>query len=189
MIYLVLGSRGQIGSSLTSYLRAAGHEVIEFDIRDGEEFDLRSHNIKLEEALNRCDFVFFLAWDVGGSVYLAQYQDTYDFMMNNVSIIRHTFDSIKKSGKPFVFASSQMANMSYSTYGITKSIAEKITNALGGLVVKFWNVYGHETDPQKTHVVTDFIDMAMTTGKIKMRTDGTEVRQMSLHSLQRIRKS
>jgi nucleoside-diphosphate-sugar epimerase len=70
-----------------------------------------------------------------------------------------------------------MAEMGYSSYGMLKSLGEKITRDLGGLVVKFWNVYGFETDPNKSHVITDFIKMAKHEGVIKMRTDGTESRQ------------
>lgn len=178
MKYLVLGSRGQIGASLTPYLRNMGHEVIEFDIRDGDEYDLRAPSTKLEDAMRECDFVFFLAWDVGGSVYLEQYQDTYDFIMNNVKIIDVVFECLNATKKPFIFASSQMANMSYSSYGVTKSIGERLTRSLNGVTVKFWNVYGYETDPEKTHVVTDFINKAMNTRRIDMRTDGSESRQM-----------
>jgi nucleoside-diphosphate-sugar epimerase len=74
-----------------------------------------------------------------------------------------------------------MASMSYSTYGLTKSVAEKLTQTLGGITVKFWNVYGIELDLEKTHVITDFINKARETGVIDMRTDGTESRQM-LHA-------
>jgi nucleoside-diphosphate-sugar epimerase len=74
-----------------------------------------------------------------------------------------------------------MANMSYSSYGLTKSIGEKITSVLGGVTVKFWNVYGVEHDPEKTHAITDFINKAKNTGVIDMLTDGTEARQM-LHA-------
>jgi len=35
-----------------------------------------------------------------------------------------------------------------------------------------------ELDPEKTHVVTDFINKARDHGMIRMRTDGTESRQM-----------
>ena len=35
----------------------------------------------------------------------------------------------------------------------------------------------YETDPNKSHVITDFIKMAKHEGVIKMRTDGTESRQ------------
>ena len=91
--------------------------------------------------------------------------------MNNV------FDLIKKYNKPFIFASSQMSNMSYSTYGVLKAIGERYTEALGGLVVKFWNVYGYEQNEEKSHVITDFIKMANEYKVIHMRTDGEEVRQ------------
>lgn len=181
MKYLILGSAGQIGSALTQFLREQGHAVSTFDIADNFTEDLRQPNTQLNEAMNDCDLVFFLAWDVGGSAYLAKYQDTFDFVQNNLKIIVNTFDAIKQHNKPFIFASSQMANMSYSSYGLTKSIGEKITSILGGVTVKFWNVYGIEHDPEKTHVVTDFINKARDTGIINMRTDGTEQRQM-LHA-------
>ena len=181
MKYLVLGSAGQIGLALCHYLRKQGHEVSTFDIVDNPAQDLRINSKELQQAIADCDFVFFLAWDVGGSRYLAKYQDTFDFVQNNLKIIVNTFDTIKQHNKPFIFASSQMANMSYSSYGLTKSIGEKITSVLDGVTVKFWNVYGIEHDPEKTHVVTDFINKARDTGVIDMRTDGTEQRQM-LHA-------
>ena len=179
MRYLVLGSAGQIGLSLCDYLRSQGHAVTEFDIVDGGRYDLRRlYNADLRRALEDTDFVYMLAWDVGGSRYLARYQDTYDFIMNNVAIMHNVWECLRESGQPFIFASSQMANMSYSSYGLTKSLAEKLTESIGGLTVKFWNVYGLERDPEKTHVVTDFILKAQDTGVIDMRTDGTELRQM-----------
>lgn len=182
MKYLVLGSRGQIGLSLCAYLRTQGQEVKEFDIADGLRYDLRRlHNPDLRSALQWADMVYFLAWDVGGSAYLARYQDTYEFVMNNVAIMHNVFTCLHESGTPFIFASSQMASMSYSSYGLTKSLAERLTDTLGGITVKFWNVYGIELDPEKTHVVTDFIAKARDTGVIDMRTDGTESRQM-LHA-------
>jgi len=182
MKYLVLGSSGQIGSALCQYLDKQGHSIIRFDIEDGLDYDLRlSHNSMLDQCMQDCDFVFFLAWDVGGSTYLARYQNTFDFIQNNIKITANTFECIKKHNKPFIFASSQMANMSYSSYGLTKSIAEKITATLDGITVKFWNVYGLEHDMQKSHVITDFIVKARDTGIIDMRTDGTEQRQM-LHA-------
>lgn len=182
MKYLVLGSSGQIGVPLCDYLNELGHTVLTFDICSSTDEDLRiSNNPKLDRYMQECDFVFFLAWDVGGSRYLSKYQDTYDFISNNVKIIANTFESIKKHNKPFLFASSQMANMSYSTYGISKALGEKTSAALNGITVKFWNVYGPEHDLEKAHVITDFILKAKTTGVIDMLTDGTEYRQL-LHA-------
>lgn len=175
---LILGSSGQVGYHLTEVLKKQNQEVILFDIVRSLDEDLRTYNnTLLEEKIKECDFIYFLAFDIGGSLYMKKYQDTFEFISNNVKIMNNTFDIIKKHNKPFIFASSQMSNMSYSTYGILKSIGEKYTEALGGLVVKFWNVYGYEKDEEKSHVITDFIKMAIKDNNIKMRTDGVESRQ------------
>jgi len=180
--YLVLGSAGQLGLALCNYLSKQGHTVLTYDIASDAGQDLRvPANPALEQLVRDSDFVFFLAWDVGGSPYLAKYQDTFEFIQNNLKIITNTFETLKNQNKPFIFASSQMANMSYSSYGLTKSIGEKITSVLGGVTVKFWNIYGVEHDPEKTHAITDFINKAKNTGIINMLTDGTEARQM-LHA-------
>ena len=128
-----------------------------------------------------CDFVIFLAFDVGGSRYLQKYEHTFDFIHNNVKLMANTFELLSKYKKPFIFSSSQMSNMSYSPYGVAKTVGEVYTNILNGLTVKFWNVYGPEHDAEKSHVITDFIFKAKDTGVIDMRTDGTEVRQF-LHA-------
>lgn len=88
----------------------------------------------------------------------------------------NTFQLLFDFNKPFVFASSQMSNMSQSTYGLLKFLGEKSTHALGGVVVKFWNVYGVEHDTEKFHVISDFIEMARKGGPIRMRTTGQETR-------------
>ena len=89
----------------------------------------------------------------------------------------NAFGLLEKHKKPFVFASSQMSNMSYSPYGVLKRVGELYTKSLGGLIVKFWNVYGIEKDMNKAHVITDFIRKGFETGVIDMMTDGTEARE------------
>ena len=123
------------------------------------------------------DFVYFLAFDVGGSRYLKKYQHTFQFIDNNTRLMANAFGLIEKYNKPFVFASSQMSNMSYSPYGVLKRVGELYTKSLGGLIVKFWNVYGIEKDHDKAHVITDFIRKGFETGVIDMLTDGTEQRE------------
>jgi nucleoside-diphosphate-sugar epimerase len=175
---LVLGSSGQVGSHLVKHLSSLGHEVIEFDIVNGQDQDIRIFNNKnLLSKIEDCDFIFFLAFDVGGSRYLAKYQHTYEFMDNNISIMKSAFDAIYKHNKKFIFASSQMSNMSYSPYGVLKSVGENYSKILNGRVVKFWNVYGIEHDMSKSHVITDFIIKARDTGVIDMMTDGQEERE------------
>ena len=174
----ILGSSGQIGAYLTEYLRDNGHEVIEFDKNFDEKHDMTViPNIKLHGAIHQSDFVFFLAFDVGGSHYLKKYQHTFKFLDNNARMMVNAFEYIQKYNKPFVFASSQMSNMSYSPYGVMKRVGELYTKSLNGLIVKFWNVYGIEKDMEKAHVITDFIVKGFETGNIDMMTDGTEERE------------
>jgi len=173
----VLGSSGQIGSHLVKFLEKKGYEVDGYDIVPSETtntiFDLRTRFLNFTQY----KFIYFLAFDVGGSRYLKAYQHTPAFMNNNMRLMSNIFHELERSKTSFIFASSQMASMSYSPYGLLKQIGEEYTKALKGMVVKFWNVYGVEKDLEKAHVITDFITKAKT-GKIDMMTDGTEVRQM-----------
>jgi len=174
----VLGSSGQIGAYLSEYLSRKGHIVREFDVINGSHQDM-THipNTYLRNAIMESDFVFFLAFDVGGSRYLKKYQHTFDFVNNNTRLMANAFGLLEKYDKPFVFASSQMSNMSYSPYGTLKRVGELYTESLGGLIVKFWNVYGIEKDHDKAHVITDFIRKGFEEGDFEMMTDGEEVRQ------------
>ena len=175
---LILGSGGQVGAYLTDYLRRMENEVFEFDIVNGSDQDMTViPNGELEAKIYMADFVYFLAFDVGGSHYLKKYQHTFQFIDNNTRLMANAFGLLEKHKKPFVFASSQMSNMSYSPYGVLKRVGELYTKSLGGLIVKFWNVYGIEKDMNKAHVITDFIRKGFETGVIDMMTDGTEARE------------
>ena len=175
---LILGSSGQVGAYLNDYLRKKGNEVLEFDITNGSDQDMTMiPNGELEAKIYMADFVYFLAFDVGGSRYLKKYQHTFNFIDNNTRLMANAFGLIEKYKKPFVFASSQMSNMSYSPYGVLKRVGELYTRSLGGLIVKFWNVYGIEKDMNKAHVITDFIRKGFESGDIDMMTDGTEARE------------
>jgi len=178
MIITILGSSGQIGAYLSEYLSRKGHIVREFDVVNGIHQDM-THipNTYLRNAIMESDFVFFLAFDVGGSRYLKKYQHTFDFVNNNTRLMANAFGLLEQYDKPFIFASSQMSNMSYSPYGTLKRLGELYTESLGGLVVKFWNVYGIEKDHKKAHVITDFIRKGFEVGDFEMLTDGEEVRQ------------
>ena len=174
----ILGSSGQIGAYLTEYLRNKGHDVHEFDMINGEDQDMtKIPNPDLHARISTSEFVFFLAFDVGGSRYLKKYQHTFDFVNNNTRLMTNAFGLLENYKKPFVFASSQMSNMSYSPYGTLKRVGELYTESLGGLIVKFWNVYGIEKDHDKAHVITDFIRKGFEEGDFEMMTDGEEVRQ------------
>ncbi len=178
MRVLILGSEGQVGAYLKEYLHNKGHEVLEFDVVNGRHQDMTViPNAELHRKVMLSDFVFFLAFDVGGSHYLKKYQHTFKFLDNNARMIVNVFGLLEKYNKPFVFASSQMSNMSYSPYGVMKRVGELYTKSLNGLIVKFWNVFGIENDMEKAHVITDFIRKGFETGNIDMMTDGTEERE------------
>jgi len=173
----ILGSSGQIGAYLTEYLHNKGYLVNEFDIVNTLDEDMTLiPNPLLEERIADSDFIFFLAFDVGGSRYLKKYQHTFQFINNNCRLMTNAFTLIQKYNKQFVFASSQMSNMSYSPYGVLKNVGELYTKSMNGLIVKFWNVYGIENDYEKAHVITDFIRKGFETGVIDMMTDGEEER-------------
>ncbi len=168
--------------ALAKHYKRKGETVLPFDIEASLEEDLRiPNNPVLRDLMEQADFVHFLAFDVGGSRYLKTYQHQQEFLSNNVRLMENTFAMLKATKKPFVFASSQMSNMSYSPYGILKALGESYAKALEGLIVKFWNVYGIEHDMNKSHVITDFLIKARETGEINMMTDGSEVRQF-LHA-------
>ena len=174
----ILGSSGQIGAYLSEYLREKGHEIIDFDKEENPRHDMTIiPNQCLEDAIESADFVFFLAFDVGGSRYLKKYQHTFQFIDNNTRLMANAFGLLKKYNKRFIFASSQMSNMTHSPYGVLKNVGELYTKSLNGLIVKFWNVYGVENDQEKAHVITDFIRKGFETGVIDMLTDGQEERE------------
>lgn len=102
MKHLILGSSGLIGGYLADYLINHGEEVIEFDIIRKDEEDLRNYsNANLLDMIGICDFVHFLAFDVGGSTYLQKYQKSHRFLSNNIKIMNTVFDCNK--GKPQTF--------------------------------------------------------------------------------------
>jgi len=180
----ILGSSGQIGAYLTKYLRDKGHDVREFDVVNGEDQDMtKIPNCDLHARISTSEFVFFLAFDVGGSHYLQKYQHTFKFIDNNTRMMANAFGYLEQCKVPFVFASSQMSNMSYSPYGVLKRVGELYTKSLSGLIVHFWNVYGIEKDMEKAHVITDFIRKGFESlndegvGAVEMMTDGQEARQ------------
>ena len=67
-------------------------KLIEFDIAKHHGHDLTQiPNHNLEREVEKADFVFFLAFDVGGSRYLKKYQHTFQFIDNNARLMANTF--------------------------------------------------------------------------------------------------
>lgn len=179
MNILVLGSEGQIGKPFCNYAEKNGHKIIPFDkkINDTQDLSTPDGYDLLGKVIKDCDVVLFLAFEVGGSKFLEKTDKTLAYISENTRLMDNCFRQLGKHKKPFLFASSQMANMHHTNYGFLKDLGERYTRSLNGYICRFWNVYGYE-DPKspKSHVITDFIEMAKS-GLIEMRTTGDENRQ------------
>ena len=100
----ILGSSGQIGCYLSEYLRDKGHVITDFDKVETPNHDMTViPNKFLENAIKDADFVFFLAFDVGGSRYLKKYQHTFQFIDNNTRLMANAFGFLRKYNKRFIF--------------------------------------------------------------------------------------
>lgn len=179
---LILGSSGVVGTALVDeYSKREGVTPLRYDVATNPHHDLTKDKTNLRTAIEVSDFVFFLAYDVGGAKFLDKNKNNISLIQNNSRMMDNAFGALAESGKPFIFASSQMSNMLHSSYGVCKALGEHYTNAIGGKFVRFWNVYGPEHDEEKAHVITDFINNALSTKQINMLTDGNEKRQF-LHT-------
>lgn len=168
---LVLGGSGTIGTALCSHLKDIGEEVINLDIKDG--FDIRIENLYSH---SKVDYIWFLAWDVGGAKYLTNEKHMLNIIRNNTIICQQVFSFIENTKIPFMFASSQLAAPD-TPYGVTKLLGEEWARQLQGQIVSFWNVYGWEEPGEKSHVIPDLIIKGLTEKKIELITDGQEERQ------------
>ena len=168
---LVLGGDGLIGSELGAALRAKGRTVTSLDLQSGVDlrkpFDI--------EPFEKCDRVWFLAWDTGGAKYLEARNQQHEQYKNNCEISLRVFDTLALTGKPFMFVTSQLAGLP-NAYGTTKLMAWHWTLNLGGKVARLWNVYGWERPTIKSHVITDLV-LSGLKGRVRCMTDGLEQRR------------
>lgn len=173
---LVIGSDGFIGNALCAYLEKLGENVVRFDIKRSDKEDAR----KAKLPLRNIDRVYFLAWEVGGSKYLYKEDAQLLQLEWNVALLTNTMPQLERGKIPFVFVSSQLADETNIVYGATKNLGELWTKRLGGVCVRLWNPYGGlEKIDEKSHVIADFINQALTVGKIQMMTTGEERRQFT----------
>ncbi len=171
---LVIGSDGFIGEHFCKYLSSLGEGVVRFDIKRGLDEDARSAKFPLDNV----DRVYFLAWDVGGAKYLYDPNLQHNQLIWNTKLLLNTIPQLEKAKKPFLFISSQLAEENDTVYGATKRLGEVWTKISNGFFVRQWNVYGPiEKSSIRSHVVSDFVVQAVTSGEIKMITTGEEVRQ------------
>ena len=171
---LVLGSEGFVGKPFCKYLESHNEVVHRFDIKFSADHDLRYAKLDFD-SINR---IYFLAWDVGGSKYLYKSDTQLDQLNWNLNMLSNIMPQIQASNLPFLFVSSQLAEMTDLAYGVLKRIGEVWSRQIGGVNVRLWNVYGPiEIPSERTHVVADLIYQAITSNKIKLLSNGEEKRQ------------
>lgn len=171
MAELVLGGDGLIGSALIEALRGRGREAVSLDLKSG--CDLRA-----VEPGQFADFdrVWFLAWDTGGAKYIEAADRQHEQFKHNCELSARVFDALARTQKPFVYATSQLAGLP-NAYGLTKLMAEKWAEHLGGKLARLWNTYGWERPDMKSHVVTDLVLSGLVEGRVKCLTNGLEKRR------------
>jgi len=171
---LVLGSEGFVGKSFCNYLESKDEVVTRFDIKLSDKQDLRYAKLNFKEI----DRIYFLAWEVGGSKYLYKSNTQLDQLNWNMTLLTNVMPQIQESGLPFLFVSSQLAEVTDLAYGIMKRVGEVWSDQIGGVKVRLWNVYGPvEIPSERTHVIADLIYQAITENKIRLMTTGEEKRQ------------
>src|SRR6478672_10682893 len=118
---LVLGGSGLIGSALVQHPRGIGEEAINLDITLGN--DLREMDLT---PYSNVDYVWFLAWDVGGAKYLTAEKNLLQILRNNTILCERVFHFLEQTNIPFLFTTTQLADV-HNTYGITKIMGEEWT--------------------------------------------------------------
>jgi len=174
MTSLVIGSEGFVGKPLCRYLEGHGERILQFDLKRRPSEDARVASLDFTGV----DFVYFLAWEVGGAKYL--YRDDIQFVQldSNLRLMLNVFSQLQKAEVPFLFVSSQLAEEHDTVYGATKRLGEVWTKLLRGVRVRLWNVYGsYEPPSERSHVVADFVWQALHHREIRMLTTGEELRQ------------
>lgn len=168
---LVLGGEGLIGSELSKQLKKKGHEVVSLDLKSGT--DLRYVD---NRPYQDCDRVWFLAWDTGGAKYHSAADKQHQMFKHNSELSVRVFDALSETKKPFLFVTSQLAGQP-TAYGLTKLMAEKWAEQLGGKIARLWNTYGWEDPDARSHVVTDLVISGLKQGVVRTMTTGEERRR------------
>ena len=171
---MVIGGDGYVGRPFCKFLASRGYRVTTFDLKLDPAMDARNFKFDFSEF----DYVYILAWDVGGSKYLYQRDAQFRQLDWNVKLLSNLLPQLSEGGVPFLFVSSQLAEEIDTVYGVTKRLGEVWTGLIGGGNVRLWNVYGGlEQVSQRSHVICDFVWQALTSGEIRMMTTGEEMRQ------------
>lgn len=167
---LVSGSKGFIASNLIPYLEAEGHEVIGFDLEDGD--DLLDAPIVLE-ASRFSDAIIHL-----GAIASINFCEEFPHQAINVNILgtMNICQAAHLHKIPLVFASTFAAKNPRNVYGLTKRLGEQLVLKAGGVVLRLANVYGGVSYIEKNTAIANFVKMRNRGDRAMIYGDGSAER-------------
>ena len=147
MKILVTGSKGFIGKNLCLLLKNRGHEVFEYDSKSSDE--------ELREAIKQCDFIVHLAG-------INRTADVNQFKEINFGLTKKIVDLMTECGTsaPILLGSSTQATLD-NPYGESKALAEAVVNNFGFnghpvYVYRLYHVFGKWCKPNYNSVIATF---------------------------------
>lgn len=170
MRVLITGSKGFIGKHLAKYLH--NEEVVEYDLEVGRDI---FNEWQLSHFIRQADLVIHLAGCTGVPV---SYQTPNDFYRVNTEGTARVARVASRYGVKMIHASTGEVYTKNSPYAASKIgaeaaiEAERITNNLDAVVLRFCNPYG-PGQPNK-YVIPIFIDKALKGEVIKIHGNGEQ---------------
>jgi nucleoside-diphosphate-sugar epimerase len=114
---------------------------------------------------------------VGGSKFLQNMNFDKSFLLNNIKIISNIFEMLMEFDKKVIFISSYLTSDISHSYGLLKSLGEKFTHSIHGIVLRLYNFYGDEEVSYRSNVIPDLINQAQNNIFVELKTNGDERRQ------------
>jgi nucleoside-diphosphate-sugar epimerase len=176
MKVLVTGGIGYIGSELGKVLKAAGYEVIIFDIARDPRDDIRDAK-RIDAVVAASDAVYHLA---SPCIVADSIRDPWKYWDHIVRGTANVTDSCRRYGRRLIFTSTQLAADSFrctccgqlqSPYASAKREAEKLVEALpDAMTIRLPNIYDLEgKDPNDSRLFPRFNKAARETGVVRIR--------------------
>ena len=150
MRILVTWASGYIASNLIPLLRQKKHQIVTYDILEGQNI---TNRYKLAGYIRGCDAVIHLAAVVG----IAPCRDNVsEAIRTNVQGTQTIVELAEKNKIPVIFASTYAAINPQTVYGQTKLLGEALVLNAGGTVLRMANIYGGTGCLKKGSVVSAF---------------------------------
>lgn len=136
MKLLITGGAGYLGINLRHHLQQYDCDYINYDQTEG--FDILDEH-QLYQQMRKCDAVIHLA-AIADVSYCEK--NVMEAIETNIYGTRNVIDNAYKLSCPMVFSSTIAAKTAHNVYGMTKRLGEIMVLRIGGVVLRFTNVYG-----------------------------------------------